>query len=198
MIDLFKSDGYKSLHGWCTTEKAIRLFTLAKSIDNPTCVELGVFAGKSLLPIALGSDRGSVYGVDAWEKDATLEGENDIENDKWWANIDYDYFYLYTKQLLEKYNITNCKLLRNKSCNIDVLNLFENESIDILHQDSNHSELISTNEVYAWRNKIKKGGYYIFDDTNWKTTMAAQNLLLDSGFIELEDFNTWKIYRKNI
>jgi hypothetical protein len=40
--------------------------------DFKLCVELGVFGGKSLLPISL-KCKGKVIGIDAWEKEASLE-----------------------------------------------------------------------------------------------------------------------------
>ena len=54
---------------------------------EPFSVELGVFAGRSALPIAIAHHdlgRGIVIGIDAWSINATKEGQNSKENDEWW------------------------------------------------------------------------------------------------------------------
>ena len=138
---------------------------------------------------------GKVIGIDAWNKDSSLSGENDIENNNWWATIDYEYMYTYTLNLMKKYNCNNVELYRTNSS--DAIQYFENESIDFLHQDSNHSELISCNEVNLYYNKVKKNGIWVFDDVNWETTKKAQELLVNYGYTEIYNHGNWKIYKRN-
>jgi len=189
---LIHSDEYKNIHGWCTKEKALKMIDYIK--PNDICVELGVFGGKSLLPISFITNN-SVFGIDAWEKNASLEGSNAKENDEWWGKIDYNEMYNYTLNLFNKYKCKHVKLLRMKSS--DAIINFENNSIDFLHQDSNHSEEISCNEVELYHKKVKINGIWVFDDTNWKTTKKAQDLLLTYGYEELYDSGEFKIYRRN-
>ena len=186
-------DNYSSIEGWCTEEKALKMIEYIND-DTKLCVELGVFGGKSLLPIAM-KCKGKVIGIDAWNKDSSLSGENDIENNNWWATIDYEYMYTYTLNLMKKYNCNNVELYRTNSS--DAIQYFENESIDFLHQDSNHSELISCNEVNLYYNKVKKNGIWVFDDVNWETTKKAQELLVNYGYTEIYNHGNWKIYKRN-
>ena len=72
----------------------------------------------------------------------------------------------------------------------------EDASVAVLHQDSNHSEQISSAEVMLWTPKLRSGGYWVADDTDWVTTRRAQALLLQKGFALLEDHTTWKVFRK--
>jgi hypothetical protein len=72
----------------------------------------------------------------------------------------------------------------------------KNESIDFLHQDSNHSEEISCEEVELYHSKVKPDGIWCFDDTDWSTTKKAQQLLLTKGYTEVYNAVSWKIYRK--
>jgi predicted O-methyltransferase YrrM len=192
------SDVVPKLDGWCTVEKALKLYHAAASTDKPLCVELGVFAGRSLLPIALAckSKGGKCYGIDAWSKDACLEGENAPENADWWSKIDFDHFYNYTKKVIEDAKATdNCIILRNKSS--DVVNIFEDMSIDLLHQDSNHSEVTTVEEVNRWYNKVKVGGLWAFDDTDWSTTKAAQDLLIQKGYAVIsENDGKWRLFKR--
>jgi hypothetical protein len=192
------SDTVPHLEGWCTVEKALKLYSGASQVEKPLCVELGVFAGRSLLPIALACKRkgGKCFGVDAWTKEASLEGENAPQNADWWANIDYDHFYNYTKKVINDAGATDyCIILRNKSS--DVVNIFEDMSIDLLHQDSNHSEVTTVEEVNRWYNKVKVGGLWAFDDTDWSTTKAAQDLLIQKGYAVIsENDGKWRLFKR--
>jgi len=186
---------YDSIEGWCTKEKAIKMMEFVPDHVGALAVELGVWGGRSLLPIAMKCN-GDVYGIDAWNVDASLEGKNDVANDEWWSNINYSKMYSYTHNLMMEYNCQNVKLLRMKSR--DAVKLFENNSIDFLHQDSNHSEEVSCEEVELYHTKVKSGGIWCFDDTNWPTTQKAQGILCSKGYEEVYDSGSWKIYRKSV
>jgi len=184
---------YDSIEGWCTKEKAIKMMEYISN-DSKLAVELGVWGGRSLLPIAM-KCKGDVYGIDAWNMDASLEGKNDIANDEWWSKMDYNKIYNYTHSLMQQYNCDNVKLLRMKSS--EAVRFFDDSTIDFLHQDSNHSEETSTIEVELYHSKVKPGGIWCFDDTNWPTTQKAQLNLVSKGYTEIYDSGSWKIYRKN-
>jgi predicted O-methyltransferase YrrM len=186
---------YEKIHGWCTVEKAKKLMSIITEMNPSLCVELGVFGGRSLLPIALAAKNARVIGIDAWSKPACLEGTNDKANADWWAQIDYDYFYKYTDDLM-KSNGLSVELLRKKSN--EVSHFFEDESIDFLHQDSNHSEEITCEEVELYWNKVCKGGIWVFDDINWKTTKKAQELLIENGYEEIytPEKREWAVFRR--
>lgn len=194
---------YTSIHGWCTIEKANKLMELVKENNPSLIVEFGVFGGKSLLPFALSVKQNNysckVIGIDAWEPKASLEGTNSLLNDEWWSTINYKHIHDYAKQLIVENNVESIvELLKNKSK--DCVDKFQDNSIDILHQDSNHSEEISCEEVELYWNKVKSGGFWVFDDTNWATTKKAQDLLLSKGYSEIytspatTTSSEWKIF----
>jgi hypothetical protein len=67
------------LEGWCSKEKACAFIDLVLQEKPQTCVEIGVFGGKSLLPVAMALKslgQGIVIGVDPWDKKSnkTLSG----------------------------------------------------------------------------------------------------------------------------
>jgi len=186
---------YEQIHGWCTKEKATKLMNIIRDTKPSLCVELGVFGGRSLLAIGLAAKNARVIGVDAWSKPASLEGTNDKGNADWWAQIDYDYFYKYTADLM-KTNGLSVELWRKKSN--EVYQQFQDESIGFLHQDSNHSEEITCEEVELYWNKVCKGGIWVFDDINWPTTKKAQALLLEKGYEEIyaPEGREWAVYQR--
>ena len=173
-----------TLHGWCTPEKATHLYYLVlEQGEKPLCVELGVFAGRSLMPIALAAKYmgGTAVGIDSWSKEACQQGVNDIANTEWWNAIDYDFFYKYSDKVIADAGLSaTTKLIRSTSA--EAVSQFEANSISVLHQDSNHSEEVTVQEVNMWYNKLKIGGYWIFDDTDWPTTQVAQRVLLEKGY----------------
>jgi hypothetical protein len=88
------------------------------------------------------------------------------EHKKWWSEIDLEKIYLDFINILDKYEVKEyCKIFRNKSA--DVINEFEDNSIDILHIDGNHSELLSFQDAKLYLPKVKINGYIIFDDIWW-------------------------------
>ena len=184
---------YEYIQGWCTREKAIKMMECIPN-DAKICVELGVWGGRSLLPIALKCP-GDVYGIDAWAVSASLEGKNDPANDQWWSTVNYKDMYFYAQKLMDQHSCDHVKLLRMKSS--EAVKLFDDDSIDFLHQDSNHSELISCMEIELYHSKVKRGCYWCFDDTNWETTKSAQKLLESKGYTETYDSGSWKLFIRN-
>jgi len=172
-----------TLHGWCTVEKATHLYNLVLQHDKPVCVELGVFAARSFLPIAMAANNknGSAVGIDAWAKEACEVGNNDIANTEWWNAIDYDFFYSYSQNVISEANVSNTTSFLRLTTS-EAVKQFTPESISVLHQDSNHSDENTIEEVNLWHDKLKLGGHWIFDDTDWPTTKAAQALLLEKGY----------------
>jgi len=190
---IINSGEYESIKGWCPKEKALKMASLVK--PNDVCIELGVYGGRSLLPLCL-MTKNKVFGVDAWSKNASLDGENKKENDDWWSNVNYYEMYNYTINLMKKHNCINCSLLRMTS--EEAIGHFFDNSIDLIHQDSNHSEQISCLEVELYENKLKPGGFWVFDDTDWDTTKKAQERLIEKNFVLINDYGNWKIFQKPV
>lgn len=196
------SEQYRNFDGWCTIEKACEMYRVLQTLPPiNTCVELGVFAGRSLIALGLAVKDNCegqvpmVYGVDPWVAHATVEGTNDPANDEWWSKLDFEYFYKYTQNKVTENHLDKIvTLLRQKSK--DAVTLFEDGSIQVIHQDSNHSEEISCEEVALWTPKLAVGGFWIFDDTNWPSTAKAQKELLEKGFVLTKSYDTWGLYRK--
>lgn len=186
-----------ALPGWCSVDKAKRIARLCADRRLRVGVELGVFGGRSLVAMAIGcacNGFGRVDGIDPYEKQASLEGTNSKENDHWWSELDYDDVMQHAVRGIEQNALGpyTC-LLRMKS--IEAVDRYEDGSVDVMHQDSNHSEEVSCAEVRAYAPKIALGGFWIMDDIDWSTTKRAQELLVEIGFQRIEEHGGWALYQ---
>lgn len=186
------------LPGWCTPQKGRRLAELMRGAS--LVVELGVFGGRSLVAMALGlkdspNEFSRIDGIDPYTPAAALEGVNDPANDEWWSKLDYESVARAAQEVLYRLDLMSyARLVRMRS--LDVVDFYVDGTVDALHMDSNHSEDVSSAEVVRWTPKIRPGGYWIFDDTNWESTKKAQRMLIELEFEELEDHGGWKVYQK--
>lgn len=191
------------MEGWCTKEKAEKIAELVKEHKPDVCVEIGVFAGRSLFAIAKSLEAyhpaGIAYGIDSWMKESVLEGENSKENNEWWGSLDLEFFYNYTLEHLKNYELEkNCQILRGDS--EDFLDQFKDIPIGLLHIDGNHSELTSCRDVSTYVPLVLPGHPIIMDDLNWATTEKAQKLLetMATKVCEIEsNGNKFGVYLKN-
>jgi predicted O-methyltransferase YrrM len=158
-----------TIHGWCSPEKAKNLMEVILDIKPDLCVEIGVFGGSSLIPQALPlrhNKKGKIYGIDPWTKDAALEEMIEEDHKNWWAALDIEDIYKHCQHNVASLDLDNyCTLVRDKSEN--VVDMFEDNSIDLLHIDGNHSEALSYKDATLFFPKLKVGGYIFFDDIWW-------------------------------
>lgn len=194
-----------TIHGWCCFEKASKFINNIVAEKPQLIVEIGVFGGSSLIPQALAlkhNGSGKIYGIDPWTKGAALECMIDDVHKQWWESLDLESIYNHCKENIQKYEVEQyCELIRDKSEN--VVNQFEDNSIDILHIDGNHSEDLSYKDSTLYFPKVKKGGLIFFDDifwtegNNYATTRKAISYLLQfCNKIEIVN-NDCMILRKN-
>ncbi len=187
-----------ALPGWCTPAKGRRLADLVIEARAQLCVELGVFGGRSLVAMALGlahQGSGRVDGIDPYTVQAALEGSNAPANDEWWSTLDYGQILAAAhKGISDSALMAHARIVIARSQ--DVVGSYTPGSIDVLHQDSNHSEEVSTAEVRAWLPLVRSGGFWVIDDIDWPTTEQAQRLLAASGCERVETHGSWAIYRK--
>lgn len=201
MRDELKKDieSLQSLEGWMTTEKGLDMAEAVLEHKPVLSVELGVFGGRSLLAMALAlreNGAGKVYGIDPWKLDAAIEGQNDPANDDWWRNnINLHDIHKGCMEAIWRYGLDGqCAVIRAKS--YDVVDLFPDGSINMLHQDSNHSELVSGREVEVWHKKLASKGVWILDDADWPTQQKTIQLIESKGFKQLKNTGRYIIFQR--
>jgi hypothetical protein len=191
-----------NIPGWCTEEKALFLMDFIKNNKCKYCVEIGVFSGKSLFPIAKTlkyKKSGIVFGIDAWDTASALNGMHFGSAEYlWWSQIDFSHFNQVATELIAKNKLNSyCKLVKNTSQ--QALALFEDNSIDFLHIDGNHTEQSVFEDVKAYFPKVKDDGYILLNDPNWITSRQALVYLLErtelvSSFVPAANYY---VFRKN-
>lgn len=190
--------------GWCEYQKAERMVDCVAKTNATNHLELGVYCGSSLMPVALAivrlqADKGpvSITGVDAWNPVACVEGLTKDEDchRQYWTRIDHDGAYQATRRHLDKFGLMKYTTLV-RSSSLDYFDKVPDESLDSLHQDGNHSELVSWLEVELYWNKVKRGGWWFLDDTHMESLKKAQAALLRHGYVCREEYPRWKVYQR--
>lgn len=190
--------------GWCTEEKASRLYDLVietyHKFPHTTLmtVELGVFGGRSLFAMAFAHkymNEGFVFGIDTWDNVTPLEGTNAPENNEWWSTVPMDEIFNSCHDDRQIFELDECcSLIKQKS--YMAADGFRDNSITLLHQDSNHNVETITLELERWSPKIRTGGFWVTDDNDWPETKEGYAKLPEFGFELIEDLGMWQIWRK--
>jgi predicted O-methyltransferase YrrM len=173
------------MDGWCNADKARALARAVISTDARVALEIGVYAGRSLIAIALAqqalSNDRTVYGIDPWSNAASTAGWDDA-NGAWWSGVDHDDIYRKAQSHLVATGTDSTALLirATSDCIASLITApCPAPFLDLLHIDGNHSAAQSQRDVACFAPLVRPGGIICFDDTNWESTKAAQQLLLN-------------------
>src|ERR1700722_18034413 len=81
------------LIGWCSEQKAGILIDLILRSRPETIVEIGVWGGMSLVPMAHAlkmNGKGKIYGIDPWSNVASLEEMANDANKAYWGEVNHE------------------------------------------------------------------------------------------------------------
>jgi len=173
-----------SFEGWCSKEKAFNFIDLVMETNPKTCVEIGVFGGSSLFPVAsalkLLDQDGIVIGIDPWDKIECIKYFDPVKDEvdlKWWGNLNLDRIYYSYTNLIRRFNLQDyCLTIRATSENA----VSEIDEIDILYIDGNHSEEVTKLDVELYLPKVRSGGYIWMNDAQWESRQEGLDLLLEA------------------
>ncbi len=190
------------LEGWCSHEKAAVLIDLVLKVKPWVVVEIGVWGGKSLVPMAAAlqfNGEGKIYGIDPWSNTASIEEVMHPDNKAFWGKVDHEAVFQRLSHKIDLFGMKGqIELWKMSSEEAPPI-----EDIDILHIDGNHSEKTSYADVTKWVPLVKKGGWIIFDDMSWYEngifTTAKAVSWLDEHCIKIAQFNDqclWGIWVK--
>lgn len=160
--------------GWCSVEKMEKMveearLALLDSGDSFTGIELGVFAGRSVIPIAdlLHSENvsGMIYGIDPWATAEATKGYSE-ENEKWWREVNLPDFLKQSHELVRKYGLHRYVTLITSTSD-DAAVLFRGVKLDYLHIDGQHVFEQFKRDVDNYVPLCRPSAPIIVDDVGW-------------------------------
>jgi predicted O-methyltransferase YrrM len=173
----------EKLEGWCWQEKALYLVRIIQNLqdhkDKLRIMEIGVYAGRSLIPMAImARPVDGIVAVDACDAMEEIKGFEDPKFEThraWWVNQaqKLSTFLFNAVKTANEYSLINLLLAPSR----DIWKGRQENSIDLIHIDGNHSELNSLNDAQHAMRILAPGGFLVFDDANWATTRLAVDLL---------------------
>lgn len=183
------------LQGWCSVEKAQALAAAIITLRPKTTVEIGVFGGRSLIPMAMTHEfisQGIVIGIDPWDPDESARGQNGA-NARWWSKLDHKAIYDgFVKQLDALHLHHVVAIHRRKSDDATPPDV-----IDLLHIDGNHSDQ-AVRDVERFASHVRIGGLCFADDIAWEGggVQRAVQKLHEIGFVQLYPLETGAMFQR--
>lgn len=181
--------------GWCSIEKAQDLALAVIKLRSSITVEIGVWGGRSCIPMALAhkeQKHGVVWAIDPWSPEASTEGYDKVNADWWGAQNHEAVYQAFLAHLkingLEDY----VRVMRRKSD--DVL---PPEKIDVLHVDGQHTEQ-AVRDVERYAARVVRNGFVFVDDISWSLggPQRAVDRLLTMGFVKIFDCDTGAMFQR--
>lgn len=180
-----------ALQGWGWEAKVFAMCELIEREQPELVVDLGTFGGRTAIPPALqlrDNGHGILLTCDPWTRAAALEGEHKKEDSEWWQRVDLETVMFKFMPFVSRLGLVDiCLPIRATAQTLS--RIVADGSVDILSFDQNHSELASMRDAQAWLPKVRKGGYFIADDLDWKSNQKCISWL-DSQCTTLFDINT--------
>ena len=184
-----------NMDGWATVEKAQTLAALILAIRPKLVVEIGVWAGRSFVPMAMALNHlksGKAIAIDPWSAQVSAEGMTGVDLE-WWKNVDHDaIFQKFIGRLTRSGATTFTEIYRTTSKEFDCEKL--PGLIDILHLDGNHSDDASCGDVMKFAPLVRAGGFLFMDDIEW--AKKATEMLGTYGFQKMYPIDTGAFFQK--
>lgn len=173
-------DALPHIEGWCTERKALWLADLITSNRCLAVLEIGIYGGRSLIPMAMAVQSlgagGKVHGVEAWSNSVAVATETNAENDAWWQTVDLKAI---------KKGFLRSVALNEVADTVVVLEMSSDEAFatisrtglgpfDLVHVDGSHSEVQALRDVEMWSGLVRPGGILVLDDIGWPSVRAAR------------------------
>lgn len=169
------------MNGWATVEKASTLAALVVATRPKLIVEIGTYAGRSAIPMALALKQnggGKLIGIDPYDPVASSENENESNAD-WWKKLDHNAIMNEFLGYIKTFGLQDYVTLERKRSN----DVKPPQAIDIFHCDGSHAEQALV-DVKRFAPSVNVGGFVILDDLHWSSNAvsSAAQWLQANGF----------------
>lgn len=171
-----------TLHGWCSIEKACALAGLVLATKPKVIIEIGVWAGRSLLPMAWAvkeNRQGLVIGIDPYDPQQSSKDEFG-DHEKWWVAQDHKAIQRTFESFIKRFGL-------NDVVSLEVMpsDKFKPVPCELLHIDGSHTEQ-AVRDAERFGPMVPLGGIAVFDDIMWVggSVLRAIDCLEAQGFVE--------------
>ena len=190
----------ENLDGWCEPGKQLTLAHLVLALRPSVIVEIGVWGGKSLIPMAMAALKipntimlPRIVAIDPWSAEESVKGQENANKD-WWGNqAQHDLVHGRFITAITRLGIKGfIQVERTSSDRVAII-----RNIGLLHVDGNHGSQ-ALKDVMKFAPSVAEGGVCVLDDLNWEGGAVgnAAEWLKSNRFIELHPLGTGAVYQK--
>jgi predicted O-methyltransferase YrrM len=173
-----------TMDGWTTLPKACALASLTLAIKPITAVEIGIWAGRSMLPVAMALKTigsGIITGIDPYSPQESAKSEVGANAD-WWGSADHQAI---KQKFLSFVRYFQCEqFVRHIEKPSDEVEW--TKAIQLLHIDGSHTDQ-AVRDAERFGKHVTLGGIVVMDDINWVMggVLRAIDTLEEMGFVEV-------------
>jgi hypothetical protein len=168
-----------------TTYRWITISRFANQNNWKFGAELGVWYGETFKYLVNNCPSLTMLGVDLYEQQPENDGPQKYfpgeDGHKW----EHDKYYEDLKRFCAK---TNGRARIHKGKTTEAAQLVEDESLDFVFIDADHSFKGVDEDIAHWSPKVKKGGYIIGHDIHWPGVKQAVEKHFGTDYQTDEDF----------
>jgi glycosyltransferase involved in cell wall biosynthesis/predicted O-methyltransferase YrrM len=170
--------------GGCPVPKAFLMASIALQYRLGNYLEIGVYRGRSFLPMAVAVQRlgGRAYGVDAYDREVARE--HDLPEklreplNAFIDTLDFARIHADVTRLREALGVAaTSEIIRAPSAAAVTGFRQRGTPIDMLHIDGNHDTRHVLQDVDSWVPLVRDGGVVVLDDIDWDPVRPASNRL---------------------
>jgi len=191
------------IQGWLDPKVATAMRALIRRTLPNVVVEIGVYAGKSLINSALAlrdNGGGIIFGIDPWRTKTAVHDMAPEENVSFWANTDLDDVHMACMHAIWEHGVEDQVIIVRATSRV-AAQMFsfgrrdEIDVINILYIDGGHSEKASCLDAELYLPLVVSGGHIWIDDTDYPSLQKAL-LMLRQQCTLIEDFGRTQLYQK--
>jgi predicted O-methyltransferase YrrM len=164
--------------------KAYAFASLVVAHGVRVAVEIGVYRGRSLFPLAtaLRDVGGRVIGIDPWMAEEAVQFDDHAggtdEAREWARGTDWNAIFNSVRRNAAAFRVeAQVQLLRMTS--EQAAEQIEPGSVDLVHVDGNHDAAAVERDVGLYLPKVRPGGFIALDDASWPSIRPMARRLED-------------------
>ncbi|MEA2973432.1 MAG: hypothetical protein QOG82_1890 [Actinomycetota bacterium] len=190
--------------GGCSRYKAEVMAELVVGERLAAAVDIGVYRGRSLLPLAAAfrwQGSGVAVGIDPYSAGAAVQSDAHALGPvlvEWAHAQDWDGLHRGVLALIHEEGLGDvARILRQRSD--EAAAGFGSGTLDLVHIDGNHDADAVAGDLARYRPLVRPGGYVVLDDVSWESVRPVYDDLCRSAHLvrehhtEVDDFAVFRL-----